>query len=392
MLTTITYRATLNRNGRTTRDGLRTVVISIYQLGSRRRATISTGIRVLPADFANGRVQPSDPNHDLYNRKLRRRIRLLMELEDQQEAAGAHPTPHSISEAYRRQGAAQPTVADFITTAIATSARSESTKAAYQQLAHRLADYRPALTLEAISPDFIEQWRRHLGQQGLAQNTIKKLLKQLHCVTREAQRCRLLQADPFRHVVIGTMAPREGYLTLDDIGRLERLPLQGREALVRDLFLLACYTGLRWSDLATLDEATLTPDGILHKRTRKTGACVDIPVATLFWGRAMPILRRHQPLTRLAHACTNATANAVVKDLARRAGITRSVHFHLARKSCSTILYQLGLPAADIALILGHQRPETTQRYYIFGRQEALRQAIGKLFAAAPPAEPVVTT
>ena len=37
MLTTITYRATLNRNGRTTPDGLRTVVISIYQLGTRRR-------------------------------------------------------------------------------------------------------------------------------------------------------------------------------------------------------------------------------------------------------------------------------------------------------------------------------------------------------------------
>lgn len=391
MLTTITYRATLNRNGRTTADGLRTVVISIYQLGTRHRATVSTGIRVRPSDFANGCVQPSDPNHDLYNRKLRRRMRLLMELEDQQEAAGTEPSPRSISDAYRRQGAAQPTVAHFIGTTIAASARRDSTKAAYRQLARRLSDYCPGLTLAAISPDFIEQWRHHLAQQGLAPNTVKKLLKQLHCVVSEAQRRRLLPADPFSQVIIGTMTPREGYLTLDDIGHLERLPLQGREALVRDLFLLACYTGLRWSDLATLDEATLTPDGILHKRTRKTGASVHIPVATLFWGRAMPILRRYQPLSRLAHACTNATANAVVKALARRAGITHNVHFHLARKSCSTILYQLGLPAADIALILGHQRPETTRRYYIFGRQEALRQAVANLFAA-PPAEPAKTT
>ena len=217
-------------------------------------------------------------------------------------------------------------------------------------------------------------------QQGLSDNTVKGRLKMLHCLTQEAIKRDILVQDPFKWITIGNMSPKQEFLTKTELRKIERVKLTGREAKVRDLFLLGIYTGLRWSDLTTLDEAEIS-GGILRKRMYKTKREVTIPIASLFWGKGQQIIDRYQPITKLCKCVRcNSTGNRIIQSIAERIGITKRVHFHLARKTCSTMLNTLGLGTSDIAMILGHSKIETTQKYYIFGKEESLIKSTKKLF------------
>ena len=79
--------------------------------------------------------------------------------------------------------------------------------------------------------------------------------------------------NPFKFITIGNMSARVGYLETDEVNLLENMKLKGKEEKVRDLFLLSCYTGLRWSDLTTLEEAEIK-NGILHKTMQRCAARV----------------------------------------------------------------------------------------------------------------------
>lgn len=380
MISTITYRASLNRNGYTTDDGLRHIVITIYSPLTKERVTVNTHIRVRPEDWCYGKVQPTDPNHDLYNRKIARITRRLMEHEDELEQAGVATSPRKIREAWKSGVSRSATIGEFIDAVIEPSTRSHQTKASYHTLAREVERYDRNARMDSLCHDWIERWRATMVRQGLSENTIKGRLKQLHCLTQEAMKRDLLTSDPFRWVVIGNMTPKQEFLSKTEIQKLERVRLTGKEAKVRDLFMLSVYTGLRWSDLVTLDEADIS-GGILRKRMYKTKRDVVIPVKTLFWGKGQAIIDRYQPITRLCRCVKcNSTANRIIKDIAVRVGIRKPVHFHLARKTCSTMLNTLGLPTSDITTILGHSKIETTQKFYIFGKEESMINSSRKLF------------
>ena len=272
------------------------------------------------------------------------------------------------------------TVGEFVDAVIEPSNRSPQTKAAYHTLAREAEKYDRDIRMDGICHDWIERWRASMLKQGLSENTVKGRLKQLHCLTQEAIKRDIITTDPFKWITIGNMTPKSEYLTRTEIRRLERIRLTGREARVRDLFMLAVYTGLRWSDLVTLEEADIS-GGVLRKRMYKTKRDVTIPVASLFWGKGQQILDRYRPLSGLSRCVKcNSTANRIIKDIAARAGIRKRVHFHLARKTCSTMLNALGLPTSDITTILGHAKMETTQKYYIFGKEESLIKSTRKFF------------
>ena len=76
MLASIRYRACLARNGYVSKSGTREIVVDIYQFGGQR-ATVRTAIRVRAEDFAQGKVQASNPDYDLHNRSIHRLIRRL---------------------------------------------------------------------------------------------------------------------------------------------------------------------------------------------------------------------------------------------------------------------------------------------------------------------------
>jgi integrase len=108
-------------------------------------------------------------------------------------------------------------------------------------------------------------------------------------------------------------------LTIDELHALERLDLTHNERLhnVRDVFLLGCATGLRFSDLMGIRREHIVGDEIVI-RAEKTGDVLNIPILPL----AQRVLDRHPNLFR---PITNQRFNSYIKEICLRAGMEQKV-------------------------------------------------------------------
>lgn len=87
----------------------------------------------------------------------------------------------------------------------------------------------------------------------------------------------------------------EQLLTLEEIDR-SVFPKYHIRELILDMFLLSCYTGLRYSDVSTLTRDHLHKDAhgyVLQKKTIKTGIDVTLPLYSLFNGKPQAILEKY---------------------------------------------------------------------------------------------------
>ena len=270
---------------------------------------------------------------------------------------------------------------DFTSTVVENSDRKKSTKQGYLYLMNEIEKWYGKLSLEDITYDWVLRWKARMKQSGVSDNTIKGRMKLMRCICNEALKRNVLADDPFKFVKIGHMTPKEVWLDMKEIRRIERVVLDGRMAIVRDLFMLGCWTGLRWSDLTTL-ELSHIKDGILRKRMCKTNHDVVIPIGTLFWGKGMEIIDRYRSnLARLTGVCCNTTANRIIKEVARKAGLNKNVSFHWARKSCSSNLLLLGMTRNEISQVLGHADVSVTDTHYIFSKEHAAIEQSKRIFS-----------
>jgi integrase len=170
-------------------------------------------------------------------------------------------------------------------------------------------------------------------------------------------------------------------LTLDELMSLYRLELvQGsRLYKVRELFCFQCFTGLRFSEVVSLDEGNVRGDE-LYFREHKTKS---LRVKALNQP-AMEILRRNGFSFQ---GISNQKLNKYLKELGQLAGITAPVQVvkyrgsqrielvkpkfefittHVARASFITISLQLNVPAEVVKRDTGHASDASFRRYVRF--------------------------
>ncbi|MBQ8486907.1 MAG: site-specific integrase [Prevotella sp.] len=389
MIATINFHVCLNRNGYTNNCGTRQVVVELYQQGQRR--TINTHVHVATADFAHGRVQPSNPDHDLLNRRIRRIVRRLMELEDEMLDSGISPTPTAVAEAYLHHQTRTATISEWANAVIDPSNRRTTTKDAYQTLCNSIELFHPGLRLGELSHDVIMRWQHWMRtERHLCDNTIALRLKTLRCLVNEAIKRNVIRNDndPFRHIRIPEIQARREHLTEQELAALEHLPLaNARLCHVRDAFLFCCYTGLRWGDFRRLTAANIVaataPSAAttLVLRQHKTSHALTLPLNILFAGKPLALLRRYPSPEQFAAIGDNRHCNTDLRQIAQQAGLQKHLHWHLARHTCGTLLNQRGLRMQEIQFILGHQRQSTTERHYA----ETTLQQVQRSLAAAFP-------
>lgn len=150
------------------------------------------------------------------------------------------------------------------------------------------------------------------------------------------------------------------------------------EEVVRDLFIVGCYTGLRFSNYSNLKNENIH-NGIIDVVQVKTGEKVQIPIHP-FVDR---ILRKYK--NKLPKAPTNQEFNRTLKDICSRIpeldvefskrivkGRRKTVQnkkkwmmvmTHSARRSFCTNMYQLGVPVPTIMTFSGHRTEKNFYRY-----------------------------
>lgn len=161
------------------------------------------------------------------------------------------------------------------------------------------------------------------------------------------------------------------FLSAEELQRLVDLEIKWpRIAMVRDMFVFCCYTGLAYIDLKKLnpDNLVMNIDGELWieaKRT-KTNAKFSIPLLPT----ALAVLEKYKDHPKVLDGecvlpiLSNQKANAYLKEIGDLCGIKKNLTTHLARHTfATTVTLSNGVPIETVGKMLGHKDLRTTQHY-----------------------------
>ena len=360
ILSKIRYRLAFNRAHRLNRQGEGLVQIEMEMQGRRRY--LSTNVYVRPDQWQRGMVV-NHPLSDQLNYALQRQRMAVEEVELEYIRRGVQVSLWQMQDAVRRQLSPSARLYDFGRAMTQDSDRREHTKQGYMTLLNSIERFRKGTLVTDIDYPFLQAYEQWMHGQKLAHNTIVSRLRLLRAVMSEAMRQEIVSKNPFDNFHIGMMQPRRGYVTADNLARLEQLQLVGREAMVRDAFLFCCYTGLRFSDFISLRSHHLA-DGWIKKEMVKTSFTVEIPYRRLFQDKAQGIIDRYHTIEGLSmNLPSNAQVNVTIRKLMTLIHQEGNITFHSSRHTFATLLSQQGVSLDAIQQMLGHRSAQTTQIY-----------------------------
>ncbi len=228
------------------------------------------------------------------------------------------------------------------------------------------------MLIEEINHKFISGFEFYLKTVAKCQhNSAMKHIKSLKKIIRIALANDYIKKDPFINYRITQNIVEREYLTQAEIDAIinKEITIQ-RLDIIRDLFIFQCYTGLAYSDLASLtkDNIEIGIDGnrwIITNRS-KTGVRCRIPLFPI----SENIIKKyslHQSclvLGKLLPVPSNQKMNAYLKEIATICGINKILHTHLARHTyATTVTLSNGIPIETVSKLLGHRKINTTQIY-----------------------------
>jgi len=237
--------------------------------------------------------------------------------------------------------------------------------------------------------DYIQK-RRKTVITGLKINSIGKTIKQLRIFIRDMMRRKLIAPIDLTDFKIPEEEPDAIYLTYEEIGKIYNADLSAFPHLVeyRNLFVLACLTGLRFSDFSILKPEDLRRD-MLYKKQEKSDHWVVIPLRK----EAKEIFTEQfkEKIPKL----TNPEFNRHIKTIGKLAGINQRIKFsykkgnkniqinklkyewitsHTGRRSFCTNEFLAGIPVKLIMKISGHKNEKDFYKYIKVTPEEAAQK------------------
>lgn len=231
-----------------------------------------------------------------------------------------------------------------------------------------------------LNPVFANRFTSYLLATGrLTDNSLAKVLTRLKAFLREAQAQGLTLPQDLRYLNWKRREPGIVTLTTAELAKLEHLELdeQPGQRNARDLFLLACYTGLRYSDLVSL-RPEHWQGSMLRLTTQKTRDTVTVPLRP-----AAQVLLRRLFAGELTFV-SNQKLNAHLKSIGRQAGLLSTVErvryagghrqverlskyellsCHTARRTFVTLALEAGLRPETVMKVTGHKEYNSFKRY-----------------------------
>lgn len=215
--------------------------------------------------------------------------------------------------------------------AILRENKKEGTIKVYRTLVNHLKGYSSryhcTLTFDSIDLGFYETFRSYLqNEKKLLNNTYGKQIRTLkfflNLATEKGINTNLTYKNRFFKTVEETV--NHVYLTEEELSLLYKINLSNKPSLdrVRDLFLIGCHTGLRFSDFTQLRPENLQEASsgyTFNVKTNKTSERVVIPVKSIvkdIWNKYGGILPR---------AISNQKMNDYLKDVGKLAEINQKV-------------------------------------------------------------------
>ena len=228
------------------------------------------------------------------------------------------------------------------------------------------------MDIRDIDHEFITTFEFYLKSMcNCCQNTAVKYIRQLGKVIRFCLVNGWIDRNPFINYKGRIKQEDRTFLEQNEVDAImEKTFNIPRLAIVKDVFLFSCYTGLAYSDVRKLtrNHIGLGVDGgrwiFIHRTKTDTRAHIPIlPIAA----EIIEKYRNHpqaQNQGTLLPVHSNQKMNEYLKEVAQHCGIRKVLTFHVARHTfATTVTISNNVPIESVSKMLGHKDLRITQHY-----------------------------
>ena len=256
------------------------------------------------------------------------------------------------------------------------------------------ANKRILLTFESINMDFYNDFVKYLNEYKHSRgkykpNVIGKFINHIKMFMKYAYDNDYTQNNECSKS--GFKVLKENvekiYLDENELEIIYKVELNKSESKVRDAFLISCYTGMRYSDIARLDTSKHIDfeKNIITIITQKTNEKVIIPIHRIVhsilekYNNQTPKIQSNQATNRLIKIICEKAKIVTPTTLMETSGGVRKektypkyklVTSHTARRSFATNAFKQGVPSLSIMQITGHRTETSFMRYIKIGKEE----------------------
>lgn len=267
-------------------------------------------------------------------------------------------------------------------------------------------EHRSKLTLESINMEFYNDFVSYLTEAKHSRgqyrpSVIGKFIKNIKVFMRYAYENGYTLNDDFKkkdfkvfHEDVESI-----YLNEEELETIYHLELPDNQAQVRDGFLISCYTGLRYSDIARLEKKHINfQEDTITIVTQKTATRVIIPIHPIVkeifekYGDQPPQIQCNQATNRmLKKICRKALITEKIMVMETTGGIRKEVTHekcemvtsHTARRSFASNASKRGVPSLAIMQITGHKTESSFMRYIRISKEENAKMLLNHEFFRA---------
>lgn len=231
---------------------------------------------------------------------------------------------------------------------------------------------RDDIFLDQLNYEFVSDfafWLRSVRK--CEHNTTMKYVTNLKKIVGIAQRYGWLRSNPFANFKTTLRDVKKEPLSKLELESIKAIVFDiPRLAVIRDIFLFSCFTGLAYIDAKQLkqEHIVLMEDGEAWIDTcrQKTDTATRLPLLP----EALQIVEKYRTDERCigsGHVLpvpSNQKVNAYLKEIGDLAGIKKTLTFHIARHTfATTVTLANGVPMESVSKMLGHKSIKQTQHY-----------------------------
>ena len=370
-----------------------TPIICIYHFDGMR-LKLGIGESILPKDWnpAKHRSRANAPESASLTKYMDRLEGKIREIYLQMKSDFQVITPESLRQAINRDlknGGKKETLMQFFELFIEERKKTNcKTIGVFNSVYGNLKKYTGAKNFNDITPEWFARYQtwmeNHRSEEipnGYSANYIGKNITIIREIMNLSRKAGLHRNEQYKNLDYKKPSEKVDsiYLTVDELMLMYNCDdkLTPSEIRVRDRFLIGAFSGLRFSDSATITAENIR-NGLMFNRNIKTGTSVVIPVHKII----KDIMAKYPE--GLPPGLSNQKSNDALKVIGDKAGIKTPVvrnqvrggkvittslpkfNFittHCGRRSFCTNAVLAGIPDQAVMLISGHKTAVSFQKY-----------------------------
>lgn len=388
-------------------------LIYLFFRFSNQKLKYSTGEKIHPKLWNTTKQRAKDSrlnkSHQTLNKRLDDLSVTVKNTHSELITSNILPTPFKLKDAldktsFKKDYSQKTTLLKFAQDLKEQANRKRNTTNQWGQTIRKLEEYKKAknkeVDFDSINLDFYNSFVGFLTKQGYTKNSIGGFIKNVKIFMNEAVDRKLTSNLEYKNKRFKVLTEQVDkiYLSQNELKNIYELDLTENKRLekVRDLFMVACYTGLRFSDLIQVKpENIINNNSQIKIRTEKTSELIVIPLHKFVkqiiknYGGTLPNVISNQKMNDyLKEIGKKSELNETIKMAITRGGETKNtlhkkyelITTHTARRSFATNAYLMDIPSISIMKITGHKTESSFMKYIRISQEDNANKLINHPF------------